>query len=176
MGLCSDDGRTLNRPRMGLPLASWMTETTQDAPAHSEGGGLYPRGVDRRARPTRRVSRYSFFGGRRKSIRREEERAGAFVDLYDLRSLWVLLWVAAMNAADSFFTIYHLQVGGIELNPVAAAMLDTGRIGFVLAKGVLISLALLVLCIHKNFLLARIGLGVAVGVYTALVGYHLWLL
>lgn len=153
-----------------------MTETTQQASLRPEGDTLRSRGLDRRSKPTGRISRYSFFGGRRKSIRREEERVGAFVDLYDVRALWILLWVAAMNAADSFFTIYHLQVGGIELNPVAAAMLDTGRIGFVLVKGVLISLALLVLCIHQNFFLARIGLGVAVCVYTALVGYHIWLL
>jgi hypothetical protein len=88
----------------------------------------------------------------------------------------LLCWVALMNSADSFFTIYHLQFGGIELNPIAAMLLETGRIGFVLGKCLLISLALLVLCLHKNFFLARIGMGTAVATYTMLVGYHLWLL
>ncbi len=134
------------------------------------------RGPDRRTRSTARISRFSFFGGRRKTVRRDEELEGSFVDLYGALILGLVCWVALMNAADSFFTIYHLQVGGIELNPVAAALLDTGRFGFVLGKGVLISLALLVLCIHKNFFLARIGLATSVATYTALVGYHLWLL
>lgn len=134
------------------------------------------RGRDRRYQATPRVSRFTFLGGRRKEIRRREEQEGAFVDLYSPVMLALLCWVALMNAGDSFFTIYHLQVGGIELNPVAAALLETGRLGFVSGKSVLIALALLVLCLHKNFFLARIGLGTALATYTALVGYHIWLL
>jgi hypothetical protein len=45
----------------------------------------------------------------------------------------------------------------------------------VLSKSLLIGLALLVLCVHKNFFLARAGLWTAAGTYTALVGYHLTL-
>jgi len=134
------------------------------------------RGPDRRQQATPRLSRYSFLGGRRVSVRRVEEREGAFVDLYRPTILALLCWVALMNSADSFFTIYHLQVGGIELNPLAAALLETGRLGFVLGKSVLIALALLVLCMHKNFALARIGLGAALATYTALVAYHISLL
>ena len=37
-------------------------------------------------------------------------------------------------------------------------------------------MALLVLAIHKNFILARIGLFTAVLTYSLLVCYHLWLL
>lgn len=134
------------------------------------------RRQDRRSRATPRLSRYSLWGGRRRKIRRQEEREGAYVDLYSPMLLALLAWVALMNSADSFFTLYHLQVGGIELNPFAALLLETGRLGFVLCKSALISLALLVLCVHKNFILARIGLGTSLATYTLLVGYHLWLL
>lgn len=131
------------------------------------------RGPDRRESPTPRLSRYSFFGGRRKTPRRDEEREGSFVDVYSLR-LWALvLWVALMNVGDSYFTLVHLQAGGVELNPVAAALLGTGRFGFVFVKSFLIGLALCVLCIHKNFYLARIGIWVAAGSYTLLFLYHL---
>ena len=78
-----------------------------------------------------------------------------------------------MNVGDSYFTLVHLQAGGVELNPVAAALLGTGRGGFVLIKSVLIGLALCVLCLHKNFFLARIGLWTAAGSYTLLFFYHL---
>ncbi len=98
------------------------------------------------------------------------------MDLYQPWMLGLIGWVALMNAADSFFTIFHLQVGGIELNPIAAMLLETGRVGFVLGKATMITLALLVLCMHKNFYLARWGLGASVATYTGLVGYHLWLL
>jgi hypothetical protein len=131
------------------------------------------RGRDRRGRSTPRFSRFTFLGGRRRGSRRDEEREGSFVDRYGWRCLALVLWVAAMNALDSFFTIWHLQAGGIELNPVAEALLGTGRLGFVLTKSVLIALALIVLCLHKNFVLARIGLWAATSAYTALVAYHL---
>lgn len=131
--------------------------------------------ADRRRNPTPRLSRYSLHGGRRRSVQRVEEREGAFVDLY---SPWVLLWVtwvALMNIGDSFFTLVHLQAGGVEVNPIAAAMLRTGRLGFVLIKVALIGAALLVLTLHKNFQLARWGLWVSTAAYTTLVVYHLTL-
>ena len=74
---------------------------------------------------------------------------------------------------DSFFTLVHLQAGGIELNPVAQQLLETGRWNFVFAKSFLIGLALTVLVLHKNFFLARVGLWTAAGTYSALVVYHL---
>ncbi|MBK7877269.1 MAG: hypothetical protein IPJ77_16255 [Planctomycetes bacterium] len=42
-----------------------------------------------------------------------------------------------------------------------------------LLKSGLISLALVVLCVHKNFHLARLGLWVAAIAYTLLFAYHL---
>ena len=132
-------------------------------------------GDDRRSRPTRRLSHFSLFGGRRRRVRRDKEREGTFVDLYGFR-LWCLaLWVAVMNLGDSFFTLVHLQAGGIELNPVARVLLETGRGNFVFIKSFLIGLALVVLVLHKNFTLARVGLWTAAGTYTLLVGYHLLL-
>jgi hypothetical protein len=134
------------------------------------------RGGDRRRRPTPRLSRYSFWGGRRRRGRRGGEGSHSFVDQYGLLMWGLLGWVALMNACDSFFTLHHLQDGAIELNPVAAWMLTTGRVGFVVLKSVLITLPLVVLCLHKNFPLARVGLAVAAAVYTVLVAYHIWLL
>lgn len=130
-------------------------------------------GMDRRSAPTPRFSRFSFHGGRRQGPRRDIEREGSFVDRYSLRLWALLLWVALMNVGDSYFTLVHLQAGGIELNPVAAWLLETGRLGFVLIKSVLIALALCVLCVHKNFFLARVGIWTAAGSYTLLFFYHL---
>lgn len=136
-------------------------------------GAAVRRGPDRRSAPTPRFSRHTFLGGRRRGVRRGSESEGTYVDLYSLRLVLMVGWVAFMNMGDSYFTIVHLQSGGIELNPVAGYLLTTGRVGFVLAKGVMISVALLVLLLHKNFWLARIGLWVATGSYTLLNVYHL---
>jgi hypothetical protein len=148
----------------------------QESPLLPQPALVAHRGSDRRSRPTPRFSRYTFLGGRRRSGRRQGESEGSFVDQYSPR-LWLLLvWVALLNAGDSFFTLLHLQDGGIELNPVAELMLQTGRAGFVAWKSFLITVPLAVLCLHKNFPLARVGLWVAAGTYSALLAYHLYLL
>jgi hypothetical protein len=134
------------------------------------------RGPDRRGRPTPRFSRYTMWGGRRKGGRRTAEAVNTFVDQYSTRMWGLMIWIAAMNAGDSFFTLFHLQGGGIELNPVAELMLETGRVGFVALKSFLITVPLVVLCLHKNFSLARLGLWIAAGTYTVLLSYHVMLL
>ncbi len=139
------------------------------------GSGQNDRSTDRRRQPTPRFSRYTLLGGRRGHIRRTEELEGAFVDRYGLGLAMAVFWITLMNLGDSFFTLTHLQSGGIELNPVAAALLETGRPGFVLWKSGMIALALLVLTLHKNFSLARVGLWLAAGGYTLLNIYHLTL-
>jgi len=152
-----------------------------DSPgAFTEGAGTVDdsrrgdseRGPDRRRAPTPRFSFYALLGGRRSEVRREGEREGSFVDRYRRGVVLLIAWTALMNVGDSVFTLIHLQSGGIELNPVADYLLQTGRVGFVLTKAFFITLALLVLVLHKNFGLARWGLLVAAGTYTLLNVYH----
>lgn len=147
-------------------------QTGADAPLPAYDGRA---ATDRRKRPTPRLSMWSITGGRRAEPRRGHEVEGSFVDLYRSGLLFAILWIALMNAADSFFTIVHLQAGGQEANPLAGWLLLTGRVSFVLIKSGVISLALLVLCLHKNFHLARLGLWTAAVAYTCLLGYHLLL-
>jgi hypothetical protein len=141
----------------------------------AEGRQLAERGPDRRRQPTPRFSRYTFWGGRRKATRRGDDGEGTFVDVHGGRLFLLVLWIALMNVGDSFFTLVHLQAGGVELNPVARVLLTTGRWNFVFVKSILIGLALIVLAVHKNFHLARVGLWTAAGTYTCLVAYHLLL-
>jgi hypothetical protein len=133
------------------------------------------RNDDRRVAPTPRFSEYSLLGGRRRRVQRRPEVEGSFIDMYSPVMLVWVMWVSLMNLGDSFFTLIHLQAGGVEVNPVADALLRTGRFGFVFAKGTLIGAALLVLTLHKNFWLARTGLWISTAAYTALLVYHLTL-
>lgn len=163
-------------PLEDSPLATQGVEAGEEASASPRPAQANAqRGADRRRKPTPRLSRFALFGGRRREVRREEEFEGSFVDRYGIGIFLAVVWIALMNIGDSFFTLVHLQAGGIELNPVAQLLLDTGRWSFVFIKSFLIALALTVLAVHKNFYLARIGLWTAAGTYTLLVGYHLLL-
>jgi hypothetical protein len=131
------------------------------------------RKTDRRRSKTPRFSIFSVTRGNRRTVRRAHEREGSFVDLYGSGLLVALMWITLANIADSFFTLVHLQNGGTEVNPIADFLLRAGLTRFVLLKSALVGMALLVLCVHKNFRIARIGLWVAAGAYTLLLAYHL---
>jgi hypothetical protein len=168
--------RTVERVASSPSPACPPEHAQGEAPRSAADAPGRARGPDRRQRPTPRWSRYALWGGRRHGPRRGEELEGSFVDQYSRRLFILMIWIGLMNIGDSFFTLFHLQAGGIELNPFAAMLLGTGRTGFVVTKSLLISIPLLVLCLHKNFQLARIGLWVAACCYSLLFLYHLWLL
>lgn len=125
---------------------------------------------DRRKRPTPAFSRYSIFGGRRAS-----SGADTFTDLYPPSVFAALLLICALNLLDAFFTLVYLQRGGSEANPIAGAMLEKSPTFFVFWKTFVLGNALAILCLHKNFRRARVGIIAGAGVYVLLTGYHLFL-
>ncbi|RMH05394.1 MAG: hypothetical protein D6702_00430 [Planctomycetota bacterium] len=135
--------------------------------------GLSRRGPDRRRRPTPILSRYSFYGGRRRGGRRAGETADTFVDLYSFRVWLALSLFLLLNLLDSHFTLIYLQRGGEEGNPVAIALLASGIGTFILVKAVGIGLAAALFCLLKNFKNGRRGVFLALALYQALLLYHL---
>lgn len=123
-------------------------------------------------------SRYAWFGGRRRSVRRDEEREGSFVDVHGPRMLLLVLTIVALNLLDAWFTLLFLSHGGKELNPVVQAVLDLGGHPwpFLLLKTVGIGLACAFLAMTKHFRPARLGLGFVLVGYAVLLGWHLLLL
>jgi hypothetical protein len=123
-------------------------------------------------------SRYVFFGGRRRHVRRAHERDGAFVDVHGPGILLVVMAVIGLNLLDAWFTLLFLSHGGRELNPIVQFVLDLGchPWPFVLLKTVGIGCAAAFLMMTKHFRPARLGLWfVSVG-YLVLLGWHLYLL
>ena len=122
------------------------------------------------------MSRYSLFGGRRRSGgRRGIENEGAFVDVHGHGLFAVVLGIVGLNFLDAWFTIYFLSLGGEELNPVMVWLLGVGTLPFVLVKSAGIGACVAVLTVAKNFAYARFGLVLVLVGYSALIGWHLWL-
>ena len=136
-------------------------------------GDWRPRGPDRRQRPTPMISRYTFFGGRRRAGRRKGERQDIYVDVYSPQLVALLLIFFALTVVDSVSTLVYLGKGGRELNPIAQWMIDQGGTFFVVVKGVLSGLCLLFVMLHKNFRPARAALGIGFTFYFVLGLYHL---
>ncbi|MHC5065301.1 MAG: DUF5658 family protein [Planctomycetota bacterium] len=133
--------------------------------------------TDRRTEPTPMFSRYTLWGGRRRSTgRREVDRYPGFVDEHGAWLFMVVLAIVALNFLDAWFTILFLSYGGSELNPMVDWLLGKGTWPFILAKSLGIGLCVAVLTVTKNFRVARIGLGIVLTGYSLLLGWHLILL
>lgn len=135
-------------------------------------------GPDRRRRPTPMLSRYALFGGRRRTVRRVEEREGAFVDVHGPRLLLMTVSIVALNMLDAWFTLLFLSHGGQELNPLVQLVLDLGGHPwpFLLMKTVGIGCLCAFLVLTKHFRSARIGLWFVLVGYSALLAWHFYLL
>ena len=135
-----------------------------------------PGFVERRKRPTPMVSRYTFFGGRRRDFLSEDEARDAYVDVYDRRLAMLVLVFFALTMFDAIATVYYIDhAHGSEANPIADWMLRQGRPYFVLAKGLPTALLLLFVMIHKNFRYGRLALALGFGFYFLLGIYHVTL-
>ncbi len=129
---------------------------------------------DRRKRPTPMLSRYTLVG-RRKGFRRTEEGRNAYVDRYEAGLMAAFVAIVGLSLLDALFTLLYLQRGGTELNPFMRSAIDLGVVPFVLIKCGLTFLGIAFLCLHKNFRFVKPLIGGVLGVYTALLGYHIYL-
>jgi hypothetical protein len=156
---------------LGADLVSPSAVATQDADVERRGG-------DRRQRPTPMWSRYVFAGGRRRTVRRAEEREGAFVDVHGPRVLLLITAILVLNLLDAWFTLLFLSYGGREMNPVVQAVLDLGGQPwpFLILKTFGIGAACAFLMLTKNFRPARWGMWFVFVGYSVLLAWHFYLL
>lgn len=142
----------------------------------ASAGHLSRRKVpDRRRHATPFISRYTFWGGRRKYTRRGIDRKShLFVDVYSARIWILLLSLISLSTVDAHFTLLltHERLA-VELNPVMAYYLGKGSSKFLLGKLFLTIVSIIVFCICKNIILARIGVVIAVLAYLGVVIYEL---
>jgi hypothetical protein len=129
-----------------------MTELPFDKGIAS-GAGDRRSGGDRRRR---RMSdlRWLFRMGRRRGVRRGSDRLGLhFMDYYSPRIFYVLVLVLLLSVADAFLTLWLMDNGAVELNPVMAYFLAVGDDAFLAAKYFLTSLSVIIaVVLHYAFL------------------------
>lgn len=149
------------------PETESITEAARTA---SSWTGVERRRADRRSAPTRPWSGL-WTPLRRTTGRRASDREG-YVDRYTRQDVILLLTIFLLNVGDAFFTMIWLGRGGREANPIMDFFLDIGPWAFLAQKCLVVGLWLVILVVHKNFRLARIGLYSALVVYGALMIVH----
>jgi hypothetical protein len=130
---------------------------------------------DRRKRPTPFISRYTFIGGRRRTIRRDSERKKyVFVDLYSPYLFLALLFLLILNVSDSYLTLTLIKENVVaEANPIMAFFLQYGHVRFFMAKFLITAIPLFILCICKNFSITKASLVSAIFIYLSIIAYEL---
>jgi len=127
--------------------------------------------ADRRDEPTRVWD--SLFGFRkRRHGRRADERQNLYVDRYSRMDVALLLGVFILNILDAFFTLRWLEMGGGEGNPLMDALIQSSDLLFLLQKCVVVGFWLVILVVHKNYRIARLGLWAALILYSVILIYH----
>jgi len=143
----------------------------QTNPAARWDGVERRTGEDRRDRPTRVWD--SLLGRRRRLIgRRDGEEQDSYVDRYRRSDVLLVLSIFVLNIFDAAFTLVWLSRGGAEGNPIMDWAIQSGDAVFLFQKCFVAALWLVILLVHKNFRIARIGLWLLLAVYGALGCYH----
>jgi hypothetical protein len=105
-----------------------------------------------------------------KGERKEEATA------YNPVLLIPLILVLGLNVLDSLFTIMVLDFGGYEINPVTRSVITLYGDGFWIWKFVIVSVSLVLLCLHSQLKMVKVALLSISTLYTVTVCYQVMLL
>jgi len=91
------------------------------------------------------------FGGRRRSLRREDDRrCFNLVDRYHRRLMLLIVLLMVLSIADGVLTLLLLENGMYEMNPVMAYALRLGPSAFLTGKYLLTSFGVACLVVFSN--------------------------
>jgi len=129
--------------------------------------------TDRRQRPTKPFGRY-MFSGRRQSIRRWTDRkTHLYVDRYSYKLLTPLLLIILLCVLDAHFTMFHLDRGAEEINPLMNLIIKHGFLYFFIVKYLLTALGVFIFCIYQSAPLMRVGFVSMLVLYLIVFAHHL---
>jgi predicted membrane protein len=109
---------------------------------------------DRRKQPTPALSGFTVRGQRRSFRRKEEQKRGGYVDRYSSGLLFLIVLIAGFNVMDAWLTMIILENGGWEANPVVSSVIQVYGDRFWIWKFAVVSVPLILLCLHSKFRLA----------------------
>lgn len=138
-------------------------------------------GNDRRRQMTS-LSQMMFFG-KRQVIRREVDRQRLiWVDKYSPTLFISILIVVLLSMVDAFLTLFLIDNGAREVNPIMAYCLSHGPSTFILIKYIITCISVLILLILSNVFIERIQMytrtifNYVIGVFSCVILWELFLI
>lgn len=115
---------------------------------------------------------YGCVYSRRRSPRRGHDQNGYYTDWYESWLLYTIMGILLLSSTDAMLTLKLLELGGMELNPFMAVLIDTDVRLFIIIKVALTGISLIFLVMHTHFRLLRL-LKVSHALQAILFGYLL---
>ena len=131
---------------------------------------------DRRRQPTPGLSRYTLFGQRKGFRRKIDQMKGGYVDHYNSGLFFFLVLIIGLNVLDALLTLMILDLEGRELNPIVRSVIDLYGDRYWVWKFAIVSVSLVLLCLHSGFRRVKTVV-VCIGfVYLAVIFYQIFLI
>jgi hypothetical protein len=138
-------------------------------------------GIDRRKHTGLNI-RLLVGNGVRKTIRRQEDRSHIFwVDNYSAGLFLAVFGILFLCVIDAILTLFLLNHGAYEVNPLMAYLLNIGPSVFIIAKYGITVMATFCLFSFRNVVVQRLNLStyallnILAGVYVTVVAWELYL-
>ena len=150
----------------------------------------YPKDMfhfDRRSGKDRRSNKIPgikslFIYGRRKKIRRQDDKYKiSYFDQYSSALFVAIISILFLNIIDALLTLFLIDRGATEINPIMAYFLNFGPLTFMSVKYFLICFSIIVLLIFNNVFLRKIEIftrslfSYAISVFMIVIGWQLFL-
>jgi hypothetical protein len=138
-------------------------------------------GIDRR-RQTGINVRLLVGNGNRRTIRRQEDRGHIFlVDHYSAGLFLAIVGILFLCIIDAILTLFLLNHGAHEINPLMAYLLNIGPSAFIIPKYAITMVATFCLFMFRGVVVRKLNLSthtvlyLLAWVYVAVVGWELYL-
>jgi hypothetical protein len=124
-----------------------------------------------------------FIHRKRKKVRRKDDKYKmSYLDQYDSRIFIAIVLLLFFSIIDAFLTLFLIDHGASEINPIMAYFLKFGPFTFVSVKYFFTSYSILVLLIFSNCFIRKLKiytrslLSYALGTFMIVIGWELFLM
>jgi len=138
-------------------------------------------GTDRRSHDVPEIKSLFIYGRRKKFRRQDDKYKISYFDQYSSAIFVAIVLILLLSIIDALLTLFLIDHGASEINPIMAYFLKFGPFTFMSVKYFLTCYSVIILLIFNNIFLRKIKIytrslfSYAVGVFMIVIGWELFL-
>ena len=138
-------------------------------------------GTDRRSHDVPEIKSLFIYGRRKKFRRQDDKYKISYFDQYSSSIFVAIVLILLLSIIDAFLTLFLIDRGASEINPIMAYFLKFGPFTFISVKYFLTCYSVIILLIFNNIFLRKIKIytrslfSYAIGMFMIVIGWELFL-